>query len=254
MINLLFPIINKFDYWLSLFLTFVYRNLFWGLIAGILSFIIYTYFSNQSLITDIKNDIKSVKKKMFDPTLDNKSDYNILAKRNLTLSFKLLSKIFLPALLSIIPVLIIAIWYDMHHSYSIPFAQEKILITTEPEETNLFISPQAIVSEDSNGNIFLKPRNKLDSVTVYVDNNIIYSGQPFSTPVPFITKQKWWNFILNDESGHITKESSIKSLYIHYPEKVIFKRMPDIINGWELLFFVGIFISAITLRIIFRVQ
>ncbi len=254
MINLLFPIINKIDYWTSFILPFTYRNLFWGLIAGSLAFIIYAFFSNQSLIADIKNDIKSVRKKMFDPALENKSDYNILAKRNLNLSFKLLGKIFLPAILSIIPVLIIAIWYDMHHSYSIPFNQDKILITVEPEKTNLFIFPQNIISEDSNGNIFIQPQDKTDSVTVYVNKDIIYSGQPFSAPVPFITKKKWWNFILNDEIGYITKESSVRMLYIHYPEKVIFTKMPDIINGWELLFFVGIFISAITLRIIFKIQ
>ena len=254
MINLLFPIIDKIDYWISLILPFVYRNLFWGLVAGLLAFIIYALFSNQSFITDIKTDIKSVRKKMFDPALDNKSDYNILAKQNLNLSFKLLGKIFLPALLSIIPVLIIAIWYDMHHSYSIPFNQVKILVTAEPEETNLFISPSEIVSEDSNGNIFLYPQDKSDSVTVYVDKYIVYSGQPFSAPIPYITKQKWWNFILNDEIGYIAKESSIQSLYIHYPKKVIFEKIPEIINGWELLFFVGIFISAITLRIVFKVQ
>ena len=254
MINLLFPVIDKIDYWISLGLPFIYRNLFWGLIAGSLAFIIYAFFSNQSLIKDIKNEIKSVRQKMFDPALENKADYNILAKRNLTLSFKLLGKIFLPAILSIIPVLIMAIWYDMHHSYSIPFNQDKIHITVEPEETNLFISPKNIVSEDSNGNIFLQPQDETDSVTIYVNNDIIYAGQPFSAPIPLITKQKWWNFILNDEIGYITKESSVRMLYIHYPEKVIFKKMPDIINGWELLFFVGIFISAIPLRIIFKIQ
>lgn len=254
MINLLFPIINKIDYWMSLILPFIYRNLFWGLITGSLAFIIYAFFSNQSLIKDIKNDIKSVRQKMFDPALDNKSDYNILAKQNLTLSFKLLGKIFLPAILSIIPVLIIAIWYDMHHSYSIPYNQEKILVTTQPEEINLYISPNNLVSEDSNRNIFLLPQDKTDSITIYVDNNIIYAGQPFSKPIPFITKQKWWSFILNDEIGYIKKESSVRLLYIHYPEKVIFNKIPDIINGWELLFFIGIFISAIALRIIFKVQ
>lgn len=254
MINVLFPVINKIDYWISFILPFIYRNLFWGLIAGSLAFIIYAFFSNQSLIADIKNDIKSVRQKMFDPALENKSDYNILAKRNLNLSFKLLGKIFLPAILSIIPVLIMAIWYDMHHSYSIPFNQDKILITVEPEETNLFISPKNIISKDSNGNIFLQPQNKTDSVTVYVNKNIIYSGQPFSVPIPFITKHKWWNFMLNDEIGYIDNASSVRMLYIHYPEKVIFKKMPDIINGWGLLFFVGIFISAITLRIVFKIQ
>ncbi|NHZ85323.1 MAG: hypothetical protein GWP19_05525 [Planctomycetia bacterium] len=254
MINLLFPIINKIDYWLSLILPFAFRNLFWGLVAGILAFIIYAIFSNQSLITNIKIDIKSVRQKMFDPALDNKSDYNILAKRNLTLSFKLLGKIFLPAILSIIPVLTMAIWYDMYHSYYIPYNQEGVLITTEPENTNLLIYPKEITSKDSSGNIFLNPQSSSDSVAIYIDNDIIYSGQPFSAPIPFITKQKWWNFLLNDEVGYIIKDSPIHSLYINYPAKVIFRKLPDIINGWELLFFIGIFISAISLRIIFKVQ
>ena len=254
MINLLFPIINKLDYWISLILPFIYRNLFWGLIAGTLAFIIYAFFSNQSLIAEIKIDIKSIRKKMFDPALDNKEDYNILAKQNLNLSFNLLGKIFLPAILSIIPVLIIAIWYDINHSYSIPYNQEKILITSDPENSELFISPNSIVSKDSNGNLFLHPLNRSDSITVYADNDIIYTGQPFMAPIPFITKQEWWSFILDDEIGYIAKEASVQLLYIHYPEKIIFEKMPSMINGWELLFFIGIFLSAIALRIIFKVQ
>ena len=254
MINLLFPIINKFDYWISLIFPFIYRNLFWGLIAGTLAFIIYAFFSNQSLIAKIKIDIKSVRKKMFDPALNNKEDYNILAKQNLSLSLKLLGKIFLPAILSIIPVLIIAMWYDMHHSYTIPFNQDNILVTTEPEETNLVIIPNEIALEDSSGNIFITPLNNSDSVTVYIDKDIIYAGKLFSAPIPFITKKKWWGFILSDENGYITKESSIQLLYIHYPKKIIFEKFPEIINGWEFLFFVGIFFSAIILRIIFKVQ
>ena len=74
------------------------------------------------------------------------------------------------------------------------------------------------------------------------------------TPIPFITKQKWWSFILDDEIGYISKEASIQLLYIHYPEKIIFEKMPSMINGWELLFFIGIFLSALALRIIFKVQ
>ncbi|NHZ85405.1 MAG: hypothetical protein GWP19_05940 [Planctomycetia bacterium] len=254
MINFLFPIINKIDYWLSVILPFTFRNLFWGLFTGILAFIIYAILSNQSVITNIKIDIKSVRKKMFDPALDNKSDYNILAKKNLALSFKLLGKIFLPAILSIIPVLTMAIWYDMYHSYYIPYNQEGILITSEPETTNLLIYPKELTFKDSTGNIFLNPQNSTDSVTIYIDKNIIYSSQLFSAPIPFVTKQKWWNFLLNDEVGYITRDSPIYSLHINYPAKVIFKNLPDIINGWELLFFIGIFISAISLRIIFKVQ
>ncbi len=254
MTNLLFPIINKIDYWLSVILPFTFRNLFWGLIAGSIAFLIYAFFSNQSVIANIKLDIKSVRKKMFDPALDNKSDYNILAKRNLTLSFKLLGKIFLPAILSLIPVLTMAIWYDMYHSYYIPYNQDRILITSEPENTNLLIYPKEITSKDSTGNIFLNPQNSSDSVTIYIEKDIIYSGQPFLAPNPFVTKKKWWNFMLNDEVGYLIKDAPVQYLFIHYPEKIIFEKLPNIINGWELLFFIGIFISAISLRIIFKVQ
>jgi len=254
MINILFPIFDKIDNWTSNFLLFPIQNLLWGIIAGIFAFVIYWLLSNQDYISDIKNEMKSIRKKMFDSALDDKSKYNTLAKRNLSLSFKLLGKILLPALLSIIPVVIIAIWYDMNHSYIIPFDEERIAISTVPMESNLDVQPYESTSKDINGNIFIHPLDKSDEISISNNDKVIYSDQPFSKPIPYITKKKWWNFILGSPIGYLNDESKIDVVMFHYPEKILFNKMPRIINGWELMFFVGIFISALPLRIIFKVQ
>ncbi len=254
MINIVFPVINKIDYWISFLLTSPLQNLFWGLFAGALAFIVYLTLSNQSMISNIKDEMKLVRKQMFDPSLEKKSEYNILAKRNLTLSFKLLGKIFLPAILSIIPIVIIAIWYDMHHSYYIPFAEEPVVINTQPKGLDFVIDHLDLTSEDLTSTSLLHPQSKSDSILIFSNGNLIYSDQPFSVPVPIITKKNWWNFILGSPIGYIIDDSPVETLVFKYPEKIQFNKLPKIIDGWELFFFFGIFISAITLRIVFKVK
>lgn len=254
MINILFPIFDKIDYWLSLFLPFTIQNLVWGIIAGTFAFIIYWLLSNQDSISNIKNDMKDLRKKMFDSSLEDKAEYNSLAKKNLSLSFKLLGKIILPATLSILPVVIIAIWYDMNHSFFIPFEKEKVTVSSLPNNIDIDVEPFELSSKDIDGNTFVYPVHPLDEISFYINNISIYSDVLFSKPIPYITKKKWWNLFLSSPIGYLSDETNIEVLIFNYPEKVVFNKMPKIINGWELLFFVGIFITALPLRIIFKVQ
>lgn len=254
MINLIFPIFDKIDSWTATFLPFPVQNLFWGIIAGIFAFFVYWWLSNQATISDIKNEMKSIRKKMFDSSLDDKAEYNALAKKNLSLSFNLLGKIFTPAILSIIPVIIIALWYDANHSYVIPFNKEKVTVTAVPNNHNLDILPSVNMSIENDGSIVIQPLSKSDEIAVLGDTKQIYSGTPFIKPIPYITKKKWWNFILRSPVGYLSADSMIDVIFFNYPEKILFKKMPHFINGWELLFFVGIFITALPLRLIFKVR
>lgn len=254
MVNILFPIFDKIDGWTSNFLPFPLQNLLWGIVSGIFAFIIYLLFSNQSSISELKNKMKALRKKMFDSSLDDKSEYNSLAKQNLSLSFKLLSKIMLPALLSVIPVIIIAIWYDMNHSFIIPFFDDRVPISATPLSSTLDIQPNNLSEIDNKGDLYIRPKNINDEISIFNNEVLIYSGKLFSKPIPFIIKKKWWNILLSSPVGYITDDSQIEVISINYPEKIIFNKMPHIINGWELFFFIGIFISALPLRIIFKVQ
>ena len=254
MINIIFPIFDKIDYWISLLLPFVIQNLFWGIIAGTFAFIIYWLLSDQDCISNIKNDMKDLRKKMFDSSLEDKAEYNSLAKKNLSLSFKLLGKILLPATLSILPVVIIAIWYDMNHSFIIPFEQDKVAVSSLPIAIDFNVEPYEISSNDIDGNTFIYPVHPLDKISFFNKNGLIYSDAPFSKPIPYITKRKWWNLILGSPIGYLYDEANIEVLIFDYPEKVVFNKIPKIINGWELLFFLGIFITALPLRIIFKVK
>jgi hypothetical protein len=254
MIYILFPIFDIIDSWFGAFLTFPIKNLIWGILAGSLAFIIYWISSNQIAISEIKNEMKILRAKMFDSSLEDKSEYNSLAKKNLSLSFKLLGKILLPAVISITPVIIIALWYDMNHSYYVPLDGEKVNVSTYPTLSELDIEPFELTSKDIEGNTFLHLTFNYIELSIYSNNILIYSGTPFKKPIPYITKKNWWNLLLGNPIGYIDDNANFEAIIFDYPEKILFSKLPKIINGWELLFFVGIFISTIPLRLIFKVQ
>ncbi|MEE8340917.1 MAG: hypothetical protein V3R52_02335, partial [Candidatus Neomarinimicrobiota bacterium] len=131
---------------------------------------------------------------------------------------------------------------------------EPVIVNTEPKDIDIIINHLNSAVEELTNSTLLYPQSKSDSISIYSIGNLIYSGQPFSVPVPIVTKRKWWSFILGNPLGYVVHESPIETLVFKFPEKVQFEKLPKLIDGWELLFFIGIFISAITLRIIFKVQ
>lgn len=254
MLNLFFPIFDLINNWISIILPFTVQNLFWGLIAGGLAFLIYWFLSNQKKITRVKEEMKEVRNKMFDDDLGEKSEYNKLAKQNLLLSFKLLGKIFFPAIISILPVIIIALWYDGSHSFRFPEDGESILIHTIPQAEMLIIKVEDNQFEPFQLSSIIQSNNKNDKISIFADGELIYNNFLFKNPIPYVTRENWWNLLIRSPIGYISEDSSFDAIAIDYPDKIVFPNMPKFLNGWELLFFVGIFISALPLRLIFKVQ
>ena len=254
MLNVFFPIFDLINNWISRILPFNFQNLFWGIVAGSLAFLIYWLLSNQKKITEIKEEMKEIRSKMFADDLGEKSEYNKLAKQNLSLSFKLLGKIFLPAIISILPVIIIALWYDVNHSFRFPEDDESILIHTVPRAESVVIEVNKNQFEPYQLSSIILSNDKNSKVLIIADDELIYSDYLFKKPIPYITNNKWWGFLIKSPIGYLSEDSNFEAIVIDYPDKVVFPSMPKIINGWEFLFFVGIFFSALPLRIIFKVQ
>jgi hypothetical protein len=109
-----FSLINSVDEVFSSFVPLIWRVSFWGLFAGVAAMVIYAFASNQQVISALKKETKELRSRLL--SVESRSEYTVLAGKNLKVSVRLLGRVTIPALLSVLPVLVIAGWMDAYHA------------------------------------------------------------------------------------------------------------------------------------------
>lgn len=107
--------LNLVDHWLAGMFSELPRVCLWGFCAGILGLFLYAAASNQTEIGKLKREARTCRRRLLDPTLGD-ADFLRLTKLNLKVSLRLLAWVTGPALLSALPILMVALWMNTFYS------------------------------------------------------------------------------------------------------------------------------------------
>jgi hypothetical protein len=121
--------LNLVDHWLAGMFSEFPRVCIWGFCAGILGLFLYAAASNQAEIGKLKREARACRSRLLDPALGD-ADFLRLTKLNLKVSLRLLARVMGPALLSALPILMVAFW--MNAFYSNPGTIEGTLMENLP--------------------------------------------------------------------------------------------------------------------------
>lgn len=252
MFSVLFPVFSSADALMSVVLPAVVRICIWGLLGGVLAIGVYALVSNQKAIAALKSEARVLRKKMLDPALDQDVFVSSM-KQNLFVSLSLLARVFLPTMVASVPVLLTAIWLAIHYTYALPEGGE-IQVTSLPEHDALFIEAGESKTGAGSNRISINTAEYTGSVSVRLDDNKIYSGNPFHPPTAIITKKNGWHTLISSESGYLSDDAPIHELHFSVERRAFIKGVPDWVAGWEFTFFVSVFISALAIKLLFRVE
>jgi len=255
MSDAVFSVINVVDGLLASFLPLVLRVSFWGLLAGVAAMAVYVLVSNQTAIGTLKKEIKEYRRRMSASSADSDSEYVALAGKNLKASVALLGKVIVPALLSALPVLVIAGWMDAYHAYTLPEGPGAVAVTFVPAVTGgVEISPPELGRVDR-GVVMLVPRQaRLTEISISADGKTIYSGDPFRAPVPVIAKKGWLNLILPSAVGYVNSTSPVEEIHLDLPRKQFFPALPSWASGWEPPYFFSVMVAALAIKLAFKIH
>ena len=212
---------------------------------------IYYMLSNQSKISSLKKNIKDLQQKIMNNNLEY-AEFIDLSKENLKISFLLLLKALGPAVVSSIPVIIIAFWLQVYFSYSMPQKGFLLQINPMPEITKLVITSESLKKIKNNTYVVIS--KKTDNISIYEDSQVVYTGNIFSPAVPVIYKRQWWNILMENPAGYLKDASSVEKIIFNFSRKPVIKALPDWISGWELPYLAFILIASLTVKIVFRIQ
>jgi hypothetical protein len=255
MSSVVFSLINCVDLVLASFLPLVLRVSFWGLLAGIAAMVIYAVASNQESISSLKREIKEHRKRMLDSSVEAYSEYAALAGKNLKASIALLGKVIGPALLSALPVLVIAGWLDAYHAYTLPEGTKTVALTFVPAlSETVEISPPELVRIERGVLMIAPPEVHPVTVSFSANGKALYSGDPFIVPTPVIAKKGWLNLILPTGAGYVHPGSPVEEIHLDLPRKHLFKGLPSWASGWEFPYFFSVLVAALAIKLIFKIH
>ena len=252
MINKLFPLFNAVDAILSNIIPLSLRICFYGLIAGVLTISIYVRVSPQKSISSLKQHSRKLRQKMKNPEMEFKAFY-LLAMDNLKISSKVLIIIIGPALISAIPVLILSAWIHTYYGYNVWQHLAKDFL----KKPNSGYDIQLVVRNKDNIQFGKSTDINLDDIrnmTILINGNSIYAGDPLRPPTPVLYKRKWWNFFIGNAGGYLSKNSPIDNIHLNIQRKVIIGWMPKWVSGWEFPFFMSLLVSTLIIKRKLKIQ
>jgi hypothetical protein len=253
MINSVFPALTAVDSLFASYASALVRILAWGAAAGALAMLVYRLASNQNAITQLKAETRELRRRMLDPDLEQ-SEFARLIRKNLKTSFKLLGKTLLPAMLSAIPVLLIATWMDAFYGYALPPDGEAVRVHVEPRDVPLAIEPADRVARTAGNDFIVTPLMAGETLTVTASGAVAYVGNPFVPPASVVAKRQWWNALLASETGYVKPGASIDRIFIDLPRRHLIDSLPDWLAGWEAPYFLAILVVALALKFGLKIE
>lgn len=254
MINGAFPFLGAVDGWIGGYLPLVARLLFWGAVAGAAAMGLYVVVSNQAAIRRLKAETRALRRDMFAAST-SRADFGRLNRRNLAASLSLLARVTGPALLSALPVLVLAVWLDSTLGFTAPDGHdEAVRLTVVSPGNELVIAPCPTGACPQQAGGVRVHWDRSGRLRVSVDRREIYSGNPFSPPTPVIEQRRWWHAILASEVGYLDPQAGVSEIRIGLSRLEVLPTLPSWAAGWEAPFFLSLLVVTLAARFVFHIE
>ena len=245
------PLFAAVDGVLGMALSPLLRLVFWGILAGWLTMVVYRRFSNQEKIGELKGQQKVQQKKIaeFDGEFEQLMP---LIRHTLTLGFKQLGHALGPALLSTVPVLFLIVWVAGAFGNEAPAAGSMVHLSAEPTNEDIHWSSMTAVEIAEDG-FKVKWPGPGQSLTL-TDGRQLLLTLPLNDNIPIIHKKQWWNLLMANPIGYLPDNGKTDTIHIDLPEQVIIGLGPNWMRGWMFSFFLTFLLSSLGAKFLLRID
>jgi hypothetical protein len=242
------------------FLPDFVRLVFWSTLAGAFSMACYAWISPQSRISNVKVALREAQG-MLATSDESFAELRLLIKRTLLLALKHLMLVFIPALISSLPLIWILVWSSSQFGYQFPKPGETISFNAQPTSAGAklkWLTESAgteYVSPKYNGAVWsVNWPGTGHSLSLSDERGNQLMTIPPPLAIPQIHKQMWWNSLLGNPLGYLPRHSTVDLVEIDLPSRQYLPGGPAWFNGWLTLFFIVATCSALLIKWLFRIH
>lgn len=235
------PIFSAIDGGLESFLPATFRLVIWAAIAGIGTLFLYRLVSPQGKIGTAKREARAARKRLneFDGEF---SDAGPLIRAQFVSAFKHLGLVFLPTLVSILPLLALLTWLESYYAHALPAEGATPSVQVTPDSEGAQYASRWIQQDDAPHVIVSGSRDSRD-------NDSELANVAMTAPIPVIEQRQWWNWLAGNPLGYLPADSGIERIAFELPEPEYLPFGPGWMRHWLAVFFpIMTIVSLITYR------
>jgi len=236
------PALTWLDVWLAAALPAAWRLLLWSGVAAVMTMTLYWWLSPQARIGEAKRQLAASKVALdrFDGEF---KDVLPLMRTMLGHALRQVGLVTGPALIAMVPVLCLIAWISSTYGHHFPAPGVTARVRTLPEtfSATLYAAPSTAAQPH--------PRLQLAD-----GSGRIVHEQALEAPVTTLHKRHWWNVLLGNPAGYLPEALGIERLDIDLPRHQYVPFGPTWLRGWEGVFFAGLFITALAIKLGFRIH
>jgi len=253
--DMLTPFFRLFSYIDELLRSFMplWGVLFlWGLLGGAAVMGLYALVSPQKRISAKKEEIKQLQALLKDESLDFAGTLR-LTKQNIMRSLELLGVVLLPSFVSMAPALAMIFFVSILYTHQAPVAGQELEVEVSPYINSLRVESGGGI-ERAGDNTVMVGLSEPPQIVFYEGDRMIYewaSGMPMDG---FVGKRPWWGMFAPDGAGYLPEDSGVSGIRIGFQRLMVAGWLPGVLGGWEFTYFLALTISAVALKVAFRIH
>jgi len=252
LLNLPFPLFDALDRAMRGVLPPLAALVFWGVLAAVLSMLLYRWVSRQDTIAQIGAEAARARRAMlvYDGNLDGMRG---LAVEALGKSTRQLRLTLVPAIVASLPLLSLLAWLSLAYGHSYPAPGSMVRVEALPANADLSWESGA-EREGRQGAWHLQwPASGERSRLVGPRQREILSIPP-SAPVTVFHKRQWWNLLLAHPVGYLPEDAPLDQVALDLPPSVFLEFGPAWARGWEMTFFTVLVLCSLALKFALRIK
>jgi hypothetical protein len=220
------------------------RLALWGALAGVAAMLLYWAFSPQASISATKRELARTRRAL-DAYDGEFAGAGGLIGAMLVQALRQVGLVLLPTLLAALPVLCLIAWLGGAYGYFYPTPSMAVPVRAVPDDYSVawrdtVASPGAL----------RKPAE-----LVVTDRGGREVGSfPLAAAVPVLHKRHWWNRLMENPAGYLPDETPLERIEIALPRQEFIHVGPLWTRGWEALFFAALSVSALLVKLLFRIK
>jgi hypothetical protein len=236
------PVLAWLDVRLAAALPAVWRLVLWSVVAAVLTMALYWWLSPQKRIGEAKRRLAESKGAL-DRFNGEFKDALPLMRTMLSQALRQVGLVSGPALVAMVPVLCLIAWLSTTYGHNFPETGAAIRVQTFPEAFSATLSPAPATAAAPHPRLLLT-----DGAGQIVHEQVL------DAPVTTLHKRQWWNVLIGNPAGYLPDALSVERIDIALPRNQYLPFGPAWLRGWEAVFFVGLFITALAIKLGFHIH
>lgn len=234
------PVLTWLDAQFAMALPAVGRLLLWSVVGGALTMGLYWLLSPQHRLGEAKRRLARAKAALdhFDGEF---KDALPLMRTMFGSALRQIGLVTGPAIIAMAPVLCLIAWLSTAYGYTFPKQVAAVPVQTAPEAFSASLVPPVGAE--------LHPR-----LLVTDASGRVVHEQALHTAVPTLHKRQWWNALMGNPAGYLPATLGVERVDIDLPQQAYLPLGPIWLRGWEGVFFAGLFVTALAIKLGFRIH